>query len=521
MAMDFKGFKKVHEDEDKAVMRHPKGHEITIAKKGLSFKLRRHLKELPLHQDEGGAINKADSNPISQGFSGATGLQSLGIKSSKYMADGGEVDQSQPEGTEVVPQDPQQMQQAQQVNPIGADNGMPEAPAPQQPQDPMQSIPGYSQAQNALNLQASGQKQVAQAQASALQQHLAAQQQMADTHQQYQREMLQNIQNTTNDINAGHINPNHLMQNTSTLGKVGMAIGMILAGYGTKGQGPNPALTFLNQQIDRDVDAQKAELGKSHTLLSAYQKQYGDDVIAENMTRATLANQLSDKIALSAAQNGSQQADAAKLMAQSELMRNNLPLVNAAASRKMIMDAQGGQGQGQTDPASLINHLTDPQTGKPPSDSIKQKIADEVGKSTSASKNEKAMLDSFDKASKENTVLRTGAGLLRTPESMQALHSFILPLIKDQEGRVTPAEMDAVSGLLPKPGDTDEKVAAKRVDFQKLIEAKKEAPLAKAYGLDLEKFNRTKSAEAPQEATKTVNGVTYRRGPNGEAIPVK
>lgn len=49
----YKGFKKVAEDDLKATLRHENGHELNIAKSGLSKKQKVQLEKLPLHQAEG------------------------------------------------------------------------------------------------------------------------------------------------------------------------------------------------------------------------------------------------------------------------------------------------------------------------------------------------------------------------------------------------------------------------------------------------------------------------------------
>lgn len=53
----YKGFKKVNEDERKAVLKHEKGHEIVISKNGISKKQLKALSQLPLHQAEGTQVS--------------------------------------------------------------------------------------------------------------------------------------------------------------------------------------------------------------------------------------------------------------------------------------------------------------------------------------------------------------------------------------------------------------------------------------------------------------------------------
>jgi len=54
--MNFSGYKKVKEDEKIAVLKHHDGHEIRIAKKALSYPMRKKLSALPLHMKRGGRI---------------------------------------------------------------------------------------------------------------------------------------------------------------------------------------------------------------------------------------------------------------------------------------------------------------------------------------------------------------------------------------------------------------------------------------------------------------------------------
>lgn len=53
MNLDLKRFRKISEDKKSAVLKHPDGHQITVAKHILSPKVRSQLSELPLHLEEG------------------------------------------------------------------------------------------------------------------------------------------------------------------------------------------------------------------------------------------------------------------------------------------------------------------------------------------------------------------------------------------------------------------------------------------------------------------------------------
>ena len=65
------------------------------------------------------------------------------------------------------------------------------------------------------------------------------------------------------DISTGKIDPQHYIGSMSTSEKLSTAFGLILGGIGAGAIGQqNPALAYLNKQIDNDIEAQKANLDK-------------------------------------------------------------------------------------------------------------------------------------------------------------------------------------------------------------------------------------------------------------------
>ena len=81
---------------------------------------------------------------------------------------------------------------------------------------------------------------------------------------------------------------------------------------------PNPALQFLNAQIERDLESQKANLSNKHNLLSALQQQYGATVHADNMYRAIRSQDLANQIGMAAAKSQGALGSAASQLAQSQ-----------------------------------------------------------------------------------------------------------------------------------------------------------------------------------------------------------
>lgn len=92
-------------------------------------------------------------------------------------------------------------------------------------------------------------------------------------------------------IAAAQIDPNRLWSRAGTGGQIMAGIGMILGGIGsgmTMGRQQNMAADVINKAIDRDMDAQKLELGKKENLLSHYMQQGHSLQQARSMATADL-----------------------------------------------------------------------------------------------------------------------------------------------------------------------------------------------------------------------------------------
>jgi hypothetical protein len=66
--------------------------------------------------------------------------------------------------------------------------------------------------------------------------------------------------------------------------------------------GHNPAMDFLHNQIERDINAQKVNLENKHTLMGALQAQYKDQAVADSMFRTIRAHTLATQLEQAAAQ---------------------------------------------------------------------------------------------------------------------------------------------------------------------------------------------------------------------------
>lgn len=100
------------------------------------------------------------------------------------------------------------------------------------------------------------------------------------------------------EIQDGHISPDHYWENHS---KIAAGLGIILAGFNPTNS-PNAAVDFLKNNIERDTQAQIAEMGKKTSLLGHYSKMFGDTQDGIKFVNAIKADQLANQLKSAAAQ---------------------------------------------------------------------------------------------------------------------------------------------------------------------------------------------------------------------------
>lgn len=185
-------------------------------------------------------------------------------------------------------------------------------PAPQQAQPMGSRMPTAGdldrirgQEAQGINMQAQGQmdmnKQMAQAYEAENQRAMKAQ----ALYEQHMNASQQHLDSLANDIASTKVDPGRLWKNASTGAKIGTALSVILGGLG---QGMshsthNMAWDAVQGAIDKDIDAQKADLGKKQSLLSDNLRIQGNLTQAENATRLQYGAILQGKIAKIAAQS--------------------------------------------------------------------------------------------------------------------------------------------------------------------------------------------------------------------------
>jgi hypothetical protein len=156
--------------------------------------------------------------------------------------------------------------------------------------------------------------------ADAYQQHQTQLQKMEDQRVSDTKNAQMQIDRVIQDIEGTKIDPRHFWDSKSIGSKAMAGIGMILSGIGAGlTHGPNLAVQFIQKQVDQDIEAQKANLGKKENLLGYMFKKYGNIQDAAVATRAYLTATLAGQVGLAGARAGSQQALAASQILKSQL----------------------------------------------------------------------------------------------------------------------------------------------------------------------------------------------------------
>lgn len=161
-----------------------------------------------------------------------------------------------------------------------------------------------------------------------------------DKMEELNNERLAHIQ----DIQDGHIDPNAYWKDHS---KIATGIGMILAGFNPAGK-PNAAIDFLKYQMDRNIDAQKANLNSKNNLLRANLDHFRNLEAATNMTRLMQNDVVTNQLLQAAAEAKTPLAKAAAQQAIGMIQQESAQRFRQLAMTQSVMGL-AGSGDSQTE----------------------------------------------------------------------------------------------------------------------------------------------------------------------------
>lgn len=558
MKFNLSHFRKLHSDKKSTTLKHPDGHEITVAHEHLTPKVRGQLESMPIVQNmadgdlvqsqeqlmtpmnspippnqslpedfmnqveaekrrlavnsgapipmQGGSVDPSLLNSFKDQAETNVAAMSLRDKDKVDMAAAdnyknqlAKVDEDnivrQKVGLPPLPKPtpPEVLVQMTNTQMPQASMGQPQAaPQEQGPNDPYGTEAYYNNLNKGIREQKAGlQKQyqaesaLGQDQAQHLEKNIDATQKLMDMHQQNVNSLNQERQSLMQDAMNGHIDPARYWNNQSTFGKVKTAISLIGAGFGAGMlHQENPAMKFLNDQIDRDINSQKANLEQKNNLLSANRTSFQNERDATDMTRVMLADQMSSQLKLAASKQADPMAKARLLQAAGDLDTKYAPVFSQMAMRRTIL---GGTKQGVIDPSMSIRAIV-PEHQQPAA----YKELSEAQQMNRAKDN---ILGSFDKLTHLNTIGNAISSPLQTSKQVSAIRDpLVASLSKETAGRFTEQDSKMLSVLFPAKGDSPQTIQLKRNQINKLISEKMNFPLLNSYGIQpasLGRFNNS------------------------------
>lgn len=373
--------------------------------------------------------------------------------------------------------------QPAQIQPAIVTNQAQTPQMPQAPSDPF-GTQAYEEAYGkGLQEQKMGIAQEAQAsgeegrkQAEILGQQIPQQQQALKSYQDHYGDLDKERNNFISDIQNQHVDPKHYLNSMGTGQKVRTAIGLILGGIGGGLlHQENPVLKYLNNQIENDINAQKANLGKSENLLNANMRQFGNLRDASDMTRVMQSDIVSNQLKQEAAKAQDPLAKSRALQLAGQLDQQSAQVVSQIAMKKALL---GGMQSGNLNPASAVRMLVPEKQ--------QEQAFKELGESQERVKGKDNALRAFDELIKINSVGNRILSPLQSSRSVNSTRNILaVGLARATAGRVNEYEFEAAKDLYPMPGDDDKTIALKRRNLVNLVQEKMNTPILSAYGINV------------------------------------
>lgn len=283
------------------------------------------------------------------------------------------------------------------------------------------------------------------------------------------------------DYADGHVDPNRYMGSLSTREKFQTTIGLILGGMGGGLlHQENAALKYLNQLIDRDVDAQKFSMDKKMNLYKANLQRFGTEDAA---TSATVA-QLKDIFAVDlnkAAANAQGPLQAARAQAASgKLIAENAATFGSIAAKKAIQQSmQSTPGGQQADPSSTIRQQ---RMAGLISETQENKMHEQLGEAQKLVKVRDNVLSAFEQIAKINTPSNWAANPVQTRSQIDAIKGPVVAgLSKETAGRFTEQDASLLDSAFSGKFDNEKTIDLKRNRIEHLISEKMNFPQLDAY----------------------------------------
>lgn len=508
--MNLKDFELLADNDDHYEIKHPRGRAIKVSKRGLNEKSHKAIKALIPHYAQGAIVEPGDAggeleepsfqdklNNFVNDINGAVntaqpvdavnsanqvandaGAQALAEQRSREAPDSLWANADRVPSQAAIPEE----QDLFDRNSGAIARNMPQVPGAA-PQMGAPAMPAMTP--NRAPAQSDWQRQLAANEAD-FQKIQADRKASDDMHEQELK-------------NLPPEDRNRIFKNMSTGQKLQTGLALILGGIGSAYTGKNVALDMMNKAIDDDIAAQRSDRSNKMNLWKMHREALGDDLAANIATKNNILNRMKLQVdeAMGNAPGPMMQARAAAMKQQI-----NMQMAQNNAALAAYSQASGPN----VDPATLVRfRVPEPH---------QKAVFEEIQRAQDTRHMGGSILKAFDQAVKDNTVMKTGAGIFRTPGSVLALHQAMQPTFKDLEGTVRQAAMDnTFKNITPAPGDMESTIKEKRAALVDYLRSKASAPTAKGFGIDLDKFESTRAPQ-PKSQDPAIYVQWARANPN-------
>jgi hypothetical protein len=317
--------------------------------------------------------------------------------------------------------------------------------------------------------------------------------------QSYSQDKEAKNQQLFEQVSQDKIDPNRLYNNASTGAKIGNAIGLLLGGLGAgRTGGKNLAVSAMNDAIERDVDAQKANMAQGMNL-------YKMNLEATHNEQEARAMTINQQLTLAQAAISKQAASTQNATALQNLQKGNeeikaLKLQNdmGAYKAKALNDLSSGSSTPQQNGIDQKRFNELKLSGVMPKEDITA-ATKEAQNYQEAQKLQQDMEGSAKHLDKQ-----IGAGILTPSDRNSAINAFAGRIAKIAEGRFNLEESKLqAAALLPSPGDLPSTVKNKAQRRAQFFDSLTPTTTLEGYGL--------KAPSQPDTETKTMNGVQYKK----------
>lgn len=272
------------------------------------------------------------------------------------------------------------------------------------------------------------------------------------------------------DYASGKIDPTRIYSNMNTGNRVMSAISVLLGGLsqGLTGAKSNPAMDVINNAIDRDIDAQKAELGKKQNLLAFNMQKYGNLKDAMNATKMQIMTLAQAQVNAAASKAGSKQALAAAQMFNADIDLKMLTLRDQlAASQAMNEKLNNPQGVSAKDLMKLNQDIQDKMVQLPNGNYIPA-FNKESAKIVRDIQGEIYRVKDTVKAARNFMEQGASLPLTRRNDLAKTINQRILADLKSKAmlelGALTEADLKLLEPLVPSVGDFFQASSKQKLD---------------------------------------------------------